>query len=59
MLARKSVHTPMRPCNTLAPGYIATEMVITVPKKVLDTKIIPLIPVGRLGTPEETRAPLP
>jgi NAD(P)-dependent dehydrogenase (short-subunit alcohol dehydrogenase family) len=39
--------------NTLAPGYIATDMVIAVPKVVLDTKIIPLTPVGRPGTPEE------
>jgi acetoacetyl-CoA reductase len=39
--------------NTLAPGYIATEMVMAVPKEVLDTKIIPQIPVGRLGEPEE------
>ena len=39
--------------NTIAPGYIATEMVAAVPKEVLDTKIIPLIPVGRLGEPEE------
>ncbi|HJZ44285.1 MAG TPA: acetoacetyl-CoA reductase [Hyphomicrobiaceae bacterium] len=39
--------------NTLAPGYIATEMVMAVPKEVLDTKIIPQIPVGRLGTVED------
>ena len=39
--------------NTIAPGYVATEMVAAVPKEVLDTKIIPLIPVGRLGEPEE------
>ena len=39
--------------NTIAPGYIATEMVQAVPKEVLDTKIIPLIPVGRLGEAEE------
>jgi len=39
--------------NTIAPGYINTEMVAAVPKEVLDTKIIPLIPVGRLGTAEE------
>ena len=32
--------------NTIAPGYVATEMVMAVPKDVLDTKIIPLIPVG-------------
>jgi NAD(P)-dependent dehydrogenase (short-subunit alcohol dehydrogenase family) len=28
-------------------------MVIAVPKVVLDTKIIPLTPVGQPGTPEE------
>jgi len=39
--------------NTVAPGYIATEMVRAVPKEVLDTKIIPQIPVGRLGESEE------
>jgi acetoacetyl-CoA reductase len=40
-------------CNALAPGYIATEMVQAVPKEVLDAKILPFIPVGRLGTAEE------
>jgi acetoacetyl-CoA reductase len=40
-------------CNVIAPGYIATEMVMAVPKEILDTKIIPFIPVGRLGTAEE------
>ncbi len=39
--------------NVVAPGYIATEMVQAVPKEILDTKILPLIPVGRLGTAEE------
>jgi acetoacetyl-CoA reductase len=39
--------------NTIAPGYIATEMVAAVPKEVLETKILPLIPVGRLGESEE------
>jgi acetoacetyl-CoA reductase len=39
--------------NCVAPGYIATEMVMAVPKEVLDGKIIPQIPVGRLGTAEE------
>jgi acetoacetyl-CoA reductase len=39
--------------NTIAPGYINTEMVAAVPKEILDTKIIPLIPVGRLGEAEE------
>ena len=39
--------------NVIAPGYIATEMVRAVPKEVLDSKIIPQIPVGRLGEAEE------
>jgi acetoacetyl-CoA reductase len=39
--------------NTIAPGYIATEMVAAVPKEVLETKILPQIPVGRLGESEE------
>ena len=39
--------------NAVAPGYIATEMVKAVPEEVLKTKVIPLIPVGRLGEPEE------
>ena len=39
--------------NAICPGYIGTEMVRAVPEDVLNTKIIPLIPVGRLGEPEE------
>ncbi len=39
--------------NAICPGYIATEMVMAVPEEVLKTKIIPLIPAGRLGQPEE------
>ncbi len=39
--------------NAICPGYIATEMVMAVPEEVLKTKILPLIPVGRLGQPEE------
>ena len=39
--------------NAVAPGYIGTEMVRAVPEEVLETKILPLIPVGRLGEPEE------
>ncbi len=39
--------------NVVAPGYIGTEMVRAVPEEVLNTKIIPQIPVGRLGEPEE------
>ncbi len=39
--------------NTISPGYIGTKMVTAIPKEILDTKIIPQIPVGRLGKPEE------
>jgi acetoacetyl-CoA reductase len=39
--------------NAVCPGYIATEMVMAVPKDVLDKNILPQIPVGRLGEPEE------
>ena len=39
--------------NVIAPGYIATEMVKAVPEEVLKAKILPLIPVGRLGEAEE------
>ena len=39
--------------NVIAPGYIATEMVKAVPTEVLNSKILPLIPVGRLGEPDE------
>jgi acetoacetyl-CoA reductase len=39
--------------NTISPGYIGTKMVMAIPKEVLDTKIVPQIPVGRLGKPEE------
>jgi acetoacetyl-CoA reductase len=39
--------------NTISPGYIGTKMVTAIPKDVLDSKIIPQIPMGRLGRPEE------
>ena len=39
--------------NVIASGYIATEMVAAMPKEVLDTKVLPLIPVGRLGNADE------
>jgi acetoacetyl-CoA reductase len=38
--------------NTIAPGYVDTEMVMAVPKAVLD-QIIAGIPVGRLGMADE------
>ena len=39
--------------NVIAPGYIATEMVQAVPEEVLKSKILPQIPVGRLGEADE------
>ena len=39
--------------NCVCPGYIGTEMVKAVPEEVLKAKILPQIPVGRLGEPEE------
>jgi NAD(P)-dependent dehydrogenase (short-subunit alcohol dehydrogenase family) len=38
--------------NTVAPGFIATEMLESIPEKVLD-RIKAQIPVGRLGRPDE------
>ena len=38
--------------NAVTPGYIATDMMATIPDKVLD-RIRAQIPVGRLGAPEE------
>ena len=39
--------------NTISPGYIGTKMVTAIPANVLEGKIIPQIPLGRLGKPEE------
>jgi acetoacetyl-CoA reductase len=39
--------------NAICPGYISTEMVQAVPKDVIEKQILPQIPVGRLGEPEE------
>ncbi|GGE21059.1 beta-ketoacyl-ACP reductase [Aureimonas endophytica] len=39
--------------NVVCPGYIGTEMVRAIDEKVLAERILPLIPVGRLGEPEE------
>jgi acetoacetyl-CoA reductase len=39
--------------NAICPGYINTEMVQAVPKDVLEKNILPLIPTGRLGEPDE------
>jgi acetoacetyl-CoA reductase len=47
-VARKGVTV-----NTVSPGYIGTAMVTAIPKEVLDSKILPQIPMGRLGKPDE------
>jgi len=47
-VARKGVTV-----NTISPGYIGTKMVLAIPKDVLDSKIVPQIPMGRLGKPDE------
>jgi acetoacetyl-CoA reductase len=47
-VARKGVTV-----NTISPGYIGTKMVMDIPAEVLETKIVPQIPMGRLGKPEE------
>jgi acetoacetyl-CoA reductase len=39
--------------NTISPGYIGTKMVTAIPKEILDSKILPQIPVSRLGKPDE------
>ncbi len=39
--------------NAICPGYTETDMVKAIPSQVLEEKILPQIPVGRLGTPEE------
>ena len=45
--------------NAVCPGYIGTEMVRAIDEKVLNEKIIPQIPVGRLGEPEEIARRIP
>jgi len=38
--------------NAVAPGFVATDMAMAVPAKVLDT-MVARTPLGRMGTPEE------
>jgi acetoacetyl-CoA reductase len=42
--------------NTVSPGYLRTKMVMQVPEDILNNKILPQIPVGRLGEPDEVAA---
>jgi acetoacetyl-CoA reductase len=42
--------------NTVSPGYLRTKMVEAVPADVMQNKILPQIPLGRLGEPDEVAA---
>ena len=50
-VARKGVTV-----NTVSPGYLETRMVAAISKEVLESQILPQIPVGRLGQPAEIAA---
>jgi acetoacetyl-CoA reductase len=39
--------------NAICPGYINTDMMSTIPEKVMNEVILPQIPVGRLGEADE------
>ena len=39
--------------NVICPGYIATDMVKAMSQEVLQKNVLPQIPIGRLGEPEE------
>ncbi|MBV6271876.1 acetoacetyl-CoA reductase [Alcaligenaceae bacterium CGII-47] len=42
--------------NTVSPGYLRTSMVTNIPQDILNTRILPEIPIGRLGEPDEVAA---
>ena len=42
--------------NTVSPGYLRTAMVTAVPPDILESRILPQIPMGRLGEPGEVAA---
>ncbi|MFP3888932.1 acetoacetyl-CoA reductase [uncultured Ralstonia sp.] len=42
--------------NTVSPGYLATRMTADVPADIMEQRILPQIPVGRLGRPDEVAA---
>lgn len=42
--------------NTISPGYLATRMTRDIPSDIMQERILPQIPVGRLGRPEEVAA---
>ena len=42
--------------NTVSPGYLRTAMMTAVPPDIMESKILPQIPMGRLGEPGEVAA---
>ncbi|WP_153109979.1 acetoacetyl-CoA reductase [Propionivibrio limicola] len=42
--------------NTVSPGYIETPMTSVIPTEIMTSKVLPQIPVGRLGSPDEIAA---
>jgi acetoacetyl-CoA reductase len=42
--------------NTVSPGYLRTPMVTKIPRDILIERILPEIPIGRLGEPDEVAA---
>ena len=42
--------------NTVSPGYLDTAMLASVPQDVMENKVLPQIPIGRLGRPDEVAA---
>lgn len=42
--------------NSISPGFVKTEMTAAIPQEVMNNVILPQIPVGRLGNPEELAA---
>ncbi len=47
-VARKGVTV-----NTISPGYLRTQMVMKIPYAIVEQQILPGIPIGRLGEPDE------
>lgn len=39
--------------NTVSPGFLDTRMMRAIPENVIEQRILPLIPIGRLGRPSE------
>lgn len=39
--------------NTISPGYVETPMTAVIPEDIMTARVLPQIPLGRLGKPEE------